>query len=570
MRRAALIALVAVAALAAPAAAWAHAALLRTVPQASGTVNTPPKQLLLTYSEPVEPRFAIVSVTDAAGRQQTAGPPHRSPTDPDTLVVPLKRTAEGWYLVYWRVISVDGRPVRGAYTFAVGPNAGPAPEFVIPSISETAATPKLIVFRWLTFLFVMASIGLLALRLAIARPVVRRVRGTDLRHVSIAFLVASVLGLIVTPVYVLLATAEFALRSFFSLGALLPLVHASAFGRGFIDLEICFALFVVAGAIAIAVDRPEREHRSVAELLAFTGAWLAAAATLLVPGAAGHPGVTSPRGLALALDWVHLAAGSIWIGGLAGLLVLWRSLPVARRVAGLVVAVPRFSAVALVAVIALAASGTWASILHLPTVQTLWDTSYGKAILVKIALLAVAVALASVNLLRTKPALHADGTLASGAAALLRKLVAGEVVIVAGAILVAAVLPSLAPPSKALAAVGGASAHVGPGPVTESVVKNGYKLDIRVSPNRAAVPNSFSVHVTRNNRPVRGADVVMRFTMLDMEMGQQEYRLTETSPGTYTHAAPALVMVGHWGLGLDVAPPGHTPVDILVVDKANG
>jgi len=570
VRRAALIALVAVAALAAPAAAWAHAALLRTVPQASGTVNTPPTQLLFTFSEPVEPRFAIVSVTDAAGRQQTAGPPRRSPTDPDTLVVPLEKTAEGWYLVYWRAISVDGHPVRGAFTFAVGPNAGPAPAFVIPSISETAATPKLVVFRWLTFLFVMASVGLLALRLAIARPVVRRVGGTDLRHVSIAFFAASALGLIVTPVYVLLATAQFALRSFFAFGALLPLVHASAFGRGFLDLEICFALFVAAGAIAIAIDRPEREHRSVAELLAFTGAGLAAGATLLVPGAAGHPAETSPRGLALALDWAHLASGSIWIGGLIGLLVLWRSLAVARRTAGLVVAVPRFSTVALVSVIALAASGTWASILHLPTLQTLWDTSYGKAILVKVALLAMAVALAAVNLLRTKPGLHADGTLATGAAALLRKLVAAEVVIVAGAILVAAVLSSLAPPSKALAAVGGASARVGPGPVTESVVKNGYKLDIRVSPNRAAVPNSFSVHVTRNNEPVRGADVVVRFTMLDMEMGQQEYRLTETSPGTYTHAAPALVMVGHWGLGFDVSPPGRTPVDVLVVDKANG
>jgi copper transport protein len=570
VKRAALIALVAVAALAAPAAAWAHAALLRTVPQASGTVNTPPTQLLLTYSEPVEPRFAIVSVTDAAGRQQTAGPPRRSPTDPNTLVVPLKKTAEGWYLVYWRAISVDGHPVRGAYTFAVGPNAGPIPEFVIPSISETAATPKLIVFRWLTFLSVMASIGLLALRLAIARPVVRRVSGTNLRNVSIAFLVASAAGLIVTPIYVLLATAQFALRSFFAFGDLVPLVRASAFGRGFIDLEICFALFVVAGAIAIAVDRPEREHRSVAELLAFTGAWLGAAATLLVPGAAGHPAETSPRGLALALDWVHLASGAIWIGGLIGLLVLWRSLPVARRVAGLVVAVPRFSTVALVSVVALAASGTWASILHLPTLATLWDTSYGKAILVKVALLAVAVALAAVNLLRTKPGLHADGTLASGAAALLRKLVAGEVVIVAGAILVAAVLSSLAPPSKALAAVGGASAKVGPGPVNESVVKNGYKLDIGVTPNRAAVPNNFSVHLTRNNQPVRGADVIMRFTMLDMEMGQQEYRLTETSPGTYTHAAPALVMVGHWGLGLDVTPPAGTPVNVLVVDKANG
>ena len=39
---------------------------------------------------------------------------------------------EGWYLVYWRVISVDGHPVRGAFTFAVGPNPGPQPQFVDP------------------------------------------------------------------------------------------------------------------------------------------------------------------------------------------------------------------------------------------------------------------------------------------------------------------------------------------------------------------------------------------------------------------------------------------------------
>ena len=121
MRRRCGIALVAaVAALALPAAAWAHAALLRTTPSASGTVNTSPKQLTLTYSEAVEPRFAIVSVTNAAAEQQTAGPPTRSPANPDTLVVPLKKLAQGWYLVWWRVISADGHPVRGAFTFAVG------------------------------------------------------------------------------------------------------------------------------------------------------------------------------------------------------------------------------------------------------------------------------------------------------------------------------------------------------------------------------------------------------------------------------------------------------------------
>jgi len=570
VRRAGLIAAVAAAALALPAAAFAHAALLHTVPQASGTVTTAPHQVALTYSEAVEPRFAIVSVTNAAGRQQTAGPPRRSAADPDTLVVPLKPVGTGWYLVYWRAISVDGHPVRGAFTFAVGANPGPAPQFVVPSTSETAATPKLIIARWIVFLSVLGAIGLLALRLATARPMVRRVSGTSLRHVSVAFFVASAVGLVSIPVYLFLATADFALRSVFSVGALLPLVRASAFGRGYLDLELCFALFVAAGTVAIWLDHSDRERRSVAELLASAGAAAAAAAALLVPGAAGHPAQTAPRGLALTLDWLHLASGSLWIGGLAGLLVLWRSLPAATRVAGLAVAVPRFSNVAFGSVLILVGSGTVASILHLPTLGSLWQTSYGQAILVKVGLLVAATGLASVNLLRTKKGLSAEGAAAARAARLLRRLVAGEVVLVAAAVCVAAILSSLPPPSKALASISGKSARVGPGPVTSVAQQGGYELALRVSPNRAAVPNDFSLQLTRGGKPVHGADVIVQVTMLDMEMGPQEFRLRETAPGVYSHAAPVLVMVGHWGLAFDVTPAGGQPLHVQVVDHATG
>jgi len=563
--RSLVLTLAAAAALGLPAAAFAHAALLRTVPEASGTVNVPPRQLELTYSEPVEPRFAIVSVTDVAGRQKTAGAPRRSPASPDTLLVPLKKVPEGWYLVYWRAISVDGHPVRGAFTFAVGPNAGPAPQFSIPSISETAATPRLLIARWAVFLSVMGAIGLAALRLAIARPVVRRVDGSGLRTVSLAFAIVSAIGLVAIPVYFLLATADFALRSVFAVGALVPLVRVSAFGRGYVDLWICFALFVAAAALAIRIDRPDRERRSIAELLAFTGAGFAAAAALLVPGAAGHAAQTMPRGLALLFDWTHLAAGSLWVGGLAGILVLWRSLPVASRTAALVVAVPRFSNTALAAVIVLVASGVGASLLHLPTLGSLWQTSYGQALLVKIGLLLGAIVLASVNLLRAKPRLERPGS-----ARLLRRLVAGETLLVAAAVFAAAVLSSLAPPSKALASVGAASAHVGPGAVRSVVRKDGYTLSVGVAPNRAAVPNSFDLRITKGGQPVRGAEVVLTFEMLDMEMGNQAYRLTETAPGVYTHAAPALVMVGHWGLSFSVTPRGGQPFDVLLVDKANG
>ena len=574
MKRIVLIALVAAAAsLTLPAAAWAHAALLQTTPVASRIVNKPPKQVLLRYSEAVEPRFAIVSVTNAAGNKQTAGSPTRSPSNADTLVVPLKKLSEGWYLVYWRVISVDGHPVRGAFTFAVGPNAGPAPQFAIPSTSETAATPRLVTARWLAFLSLMAAIGLFVLRIVVVRPVVARVPGTRLRSVTIAFGAASVVALLAIPVYFLLSTAEFALRSFWSFGALFPLIRVSAFGRSWLDLELVFALFVGAAAVAIWLDQPERRQRSTAALLALAGALGAAAACLLVPGLAGHAGQTSPRGLSLAFDWFHLVAGSVWVGGLIGLVVLAATLPAARRVAALVVCVPRFSNVAFVSVLVLIGAGTGSAVQHMPTLASFWQTSYGKSLLVKIALLAAALLLAAVNLLRNVPRFKASGTrpeLGAPAASLLRRLVAGEALLVSGAVLAAAVLSSLPPPSKALASIGGAKAHVGPGVVDKVVSENGYRLAIGVSPNRAAVPNSFQVAISRGGRPVRNADVTVDFAMLDMEMGQQAYHLSETAPGTYGHAAPALVMVGHWGLSFQIAPPGQKPFTVLLVDKANG
>ena len=133
-------------------------------------------------------------------------------TNPDELDVPLDQLAQGWYLVYWRVISVDGHPVRGAFTFAVGPNPGPAPQFVIPSISETAATPAPGHRPLVVFLSAMVAIGLFVFRIVIARPLRRRVPGSSLRAVTVAFAVSLGVALVATPVYLLMATAKFALR----------------------------------------------------------------------------------------------------------------------------------------------------------------------------------------------------------------------------------------------------------------------------------------------------------------------------------------------------------------------
>ena len=196
------------------------------------------------------------------------------------------------------------------------------------------------------------------------------------------------------------------------------------------------------------------------------------------------------------------------------------------------VALKRFSNSAFVSVMVLLGSGIGAAVLHLPTLASLWQTGYGKAIIVKASFLLAAMLIASVNLVRTRRSL-----------ALLWQLVAGEVLLVTSAVVAAAVLSSLPPPPKALASLGAPAATAGPGPVTETVERNGYQLQVHVTPNKVAVPDEFAVRITRNGVPVRGATVIATFTMLDMEMPTQAYRLAERSPGLYEHSSAALVMV---------------------------
>jgi len=568
-------AVAAVVILASAPSAWGHAALLATAPAASRITPHGIDDVSLTFSETVEPRFAVISVTDAKGRQLATGSPSHSVANPHTILRRVGRLRAGWYLAYWRVISADGHPVRGAFTFAIGPGPGPPPQFAVPSLRETAATPGLLAARWGVLLAVMAALGLFAFRAAIARPVGATEEDRTLRAITMAAFVAVGAALVLVPVYLLLATAKFAARSALEVGALVPLARLSSFGRGISDLEVLLALFAIAAGIAVWLDRPDRARRSVVELLAGASAIVCGAATLFVLGLAGHPAQTSPRGLALALDWAHLTAGSLWLGALIGLLVLSAAARRGRRMRALAVVVPRFSRVALGAVLTLAATGAAQTIEHLPTLSALWETGYGRAIAVKIGLLSGALIFGAVNLLVTTPRLAAAGarddpSLGGSGARLLRRTVSGEVVLVASTVFAAGVLTSLPPPSSALGRASGALARVGPGPVRRPVAQAGTRAVVRFTPNTAVQPMGFGVDLARGGTPVTGATVVARFDMLDMDMGQRAYTLRETRPGRYTRTGMPLIMVGTWGVTFEVAPRSGPPFSFVVVDKANG
>ena len=119
------------------------------------------------------------------------------------------------------------------------------------------------------FLSVMSAIGLFVFRFLIARPPGVACRPSDLRPVSRAFVIASVVGLMAIPVYLDFAIANDSLRSVFDLRALVPLFRVTAFGRGYVDMTICFALFCVRHGLPCGstspsanADRSPRSSRS--------------------------------------------------------------------------------------------------------------------------------------------------------------------------------------------------------------------------------------------------------------------------------------------------------------------
>jgi copper transport protein len=134
----------------------------------------------------------------------------------------------------------------------------------------------------------------------------------------------------------------------------------------------------------------------------------------------------------------------------------------------------------------------------------------------------------------------------------------------------AAVLSSLAPPPPAFALENSALASVGPGRVARTIARAGYELQLLVSPNTAVASDSFALRITKGGVPVRGANVTLTLNHLEMQMPQQEYQLTESRPGVYSRSAPALVMVGKWGLSFEVAPRSGPPFNLLIVDQADG
>jgi copper resistance protein C len=105
----------------APAVGLAHAFLNQAAPPVGGMVRASPKEIRLTFSEGIEPRFSGIDLATDDGRTIATGQATVDPGNDKQLVLPLPPLAPGRYRVRWHVVSVDTHRTEGEYSFTVEP-----------------------------------------------------------------------------------------------------------------------------------------------------------------------------------------------------------------------------------------------------------------------------------------------------------------------------------------------------------------------------------------------------------------------------------------------------------------
>jgi copper transport protein len=528
-----------------PAAALAHASLLRSDPAAGTVVAHAPGRIVLHFDEPVQD--AGTTVVARSGASVLAGRARVALGNSRALVVPLRRgLGNGDYTVRWRVVSADGHIVSGVVAIGVG-RGRPPPQAA--TTESSALDWPFLVARFAYFLGLMLLVGGAVFRVAVFRPVIGTVPGrpramAELREGARAnSLLLGAAALMLAGGWIALTRqgAEVAGVSFWQAfnhhGPIGSALGATRFGREFgrgIDLG---AAFCVATAATFGLA-----HRSrvAALVLAVPAAGLGAWA-VIVPGLSGHagdPGLGLP---AIAVDALHTAAAAVWIGGLVQLVLVTphatRGLPDGERTRVRTALTSRFSRIALASVAVLAATGVGRSLWAVSSPEELWQTGYGRALLVKTGLLACVVALAYVNRRR----LTAFGVI--------RRLGAAEIALLLGVLAAVSLLTDLPPANTP--GIGSAAAAPAGGPVSLRLA-GGARLALWPG---VAGRNAVDVHLPGATGPT-----------LAVGTGAGTATLHRAPDGSYAGLLPALsqgrtrLRVGRLEVGVSIgARPGSPP-----------
>jgi copper transport protein len=422
VRRGVVLAAGLLAALVLPASAFGHAVLTGASPATQSTIADAPMEIALEFNQGVTVSARSIEVLAADGSVLSGEV--RAEEDGRLVVASVSGLARGSsYTVRWRVVGRDGHSPAGVYTFGIGVTPPPPTE----AVGARGTTWRDDVARWVLFAALAFLIGPLAVRLLVLRgssvpPVLERrfqlvttVAAMAVINVGIAAFVIRASNALQLPFDDLLY------------GDLQPFAEKTRFGVAFLVMTVGFGVVATLLMLAWVFDLEAPRW------------WALGLSALLVSGLslAGHQGTEPNASWASELaDWLHLVAACVWVGGVATLaLLVWPAAPALRARAFI-----GFSRIAVGLVATMVLAGAYLALQRLPALSDLWQTDYGRALLVKLAIVALALAWGGFHHTVVRPRLEA------GAGVRARPSLVGETVVALTVLLAAAVLTNVSPP----------------------------------------------------------------------------------------------------------------------------
>lgn len=365
-------------------AASAHATLKNSRPAQSAVFKSGagPSVVLLEFDEAVQAQPTFVKLYDPPGKAVPGVRADAQTSENPFAKLPALR--DGTYVVVWHIVSADGHPEQGAFTFTVG-KASATTTNIAGLVGQDRASKGLgIAFgvdRALAFLGCLLFVGgLVFARLAWPEILQRSLVRTFMVTSAGVALVTSLLSIPLEAAY-----STGSNKNLFDASAVGDVIHAR---YGTAALWRSALLILLVPALVLLVGRAWSARRALVQslvVLGGVGVW----ATFAY---AGHGDTGRLVALGFSTDIAHLAAASLWLGGVTTLAIGLRGRAPTDDDARAAV---RFSVIALPSIAIVVLSGVTQGWRQLGSWDALWHTSYGRLLIVKTGLVVGIVVIAS-------------------------------------------------------------------------------------------------------------------------------------------------------------------------------
>ena len=558
--------------------AEAHGVQVSSSPAPNSQIADSPSEISVTFSEEIEPSVTTILLYDQSANEITLPAPEFG-SDGTTITVGVPdELPSGIYTVIWRNLStVDAHTWAGSFPFTVlGPNGEVPAGSVSQSLQDLARPPSNgpssldSAARWIVLLGSAVMLGGAAYVMFIAHPATRRLSpesGAMLRKLSRTILMTTTLLAIFFVLQGSLLQLISQADKLGGIGKADEILRDTRSGHYLIARQVLLLIAL------IAVFFVSRLQHGAGQIIALGTLLLSSIGVLLTLSLVSHAAASDGSFWTTTADFLHLAAASLWIGMLVHIglsMPRWLDqLKGAPRTLFAADSFRRFSLVAATSVAVLIASGVVSALVQFTSWSELWDTSYGWALIAKIALMAPLLVVAGANAFVLGRRVEVAGLQLAGGSGdepapalqpvehlqrLLSNTVRVEAVLAIAVLVSVAVLTQLEPPRAAAEAQAlRAAAEAGPAKVDRGYIQEDAEVDglimvLRITPGTVG-ENEFEVGLGSEFGAIGEiVDVRLDFENAAASTGQSRLELPLAGSARFATNATNLSLPGDWSI----------------------